>query len=227
MGMKNIFLLDMDETLLDFRRGERVNLTRSLEKCGIRADEKIVSRFHDINDSLWKALERGEITRERLKARRFEILFEEYGFAGDPAVVALAYWKNFPFVCYPFDGALEFLKTLAANGRVYLVTNGGAIIQRQHIKDAGFEPYLSGVFISEEVGFNKPSIEYADYVESHIENYERERAVWIGDSLSSDGKCAENRGIDFILYAHSGAPEGYRGAVAKNYQEVFERLKML
>ncbi len=224
---KDIFLLDMDETLLDFQRAERVNLIHALEQFGIAADEGLISRYHAINDSLWKALERGEISRERLKVRRFELLFEEYGFSSDPAAAALAYWQNFPFVCFPFDGALDFLKALAACGRVYLVTNGGTLIQRRHIKDAGFEPYLDGVFISEEIGFDKPSIEYADFAESHIGNYERSRAVWIGDSLSSDGKCAENRGIDFILFAYRGVPEGYRGHFARNYREVLELLKTL
>ena len=218
--MKNIFLVDMDETLLDFQRAERVNLIKTLARYGISADEELVQNFHEINDALWKALERGEITRERLKVRRFELLFEKYGFAQNADEVAYAYWSCFPSVCFPFEGAVEFLKALSERGRVYIVTNGGSLIQNQHLLDAGFLPYIQRAFISEEIGFNKPSIEYADFVESQIQDYDRSRAVWIGDSLSSDGKCAENRGIDFILYAPSGAPAGYRGAVARNYQEV-------
>ena len=210
----------MDETLLDFQRAERVNLTQSLARYGIQADEVLVQNFHEINDALWKSLERGEITRDRLKVRRFELLFEKYGFSQNADEVAHAYWSGFPSICFPFEGAVDFLKTLSERGRVYIVTNGGAVIQHQHLLDAGFLPYIQRAFISEEIGFNKPSIEYADFVESQIQDYERSRAVWIGDSLSSDGKCAENRGIDFILYAPSGAPKGYQGAVARNYREV-------
>ena len=218
--MKNIFLVDMDETLLDFQRAERVNLVQTLACYGIHADGELVRNFHEINDALWKALERGEITRERLKVRRFELLFEKYGFSQNADEVSYAYFSSFPSVCFPFEGAAEFLKTLSERGRVYIVTNGGALIQNRHLSDAGFLPYIQRAFISEEVGFNKPSIEYANFVESHIQGYDRTRAVWIGDSLSSDGKCAENRGIDFILYAPKGAPAGYCGAVARNYQEV-------
>ena len=218
--MKDIFLVDMDDTLLDFQRAERVNLAQSLARFGIQADEELIHDFHEINDALWKALERGEITRERLKVRRFELLFEKYGFSQNADEVSYAYFTNFPSVCFPFEGAVEFLQTLSRSGRVYIVTNGGAPIQNRHMSDAGFLPYIQRAFISEEVGFNKPSIEYANFVESQIPNYERNRAVWIGDSLSSDGKCAENRGIDFILYAPWGAPAGYRGTVARNYSEV-------
>ena len=218
--MKNIFLVDMDETLLDFKRAERVNLTQSLGRYGIQADEELIQSYHEINDALWKALERGEITRERLKVRRFELLFEKYGFSQNADEVGYAYWSNFPSVCFPFEGAVEFLKTLSERGRVYIVTNGGALIQKRHLLDGGFLPYIQRAFISEEIGFNKPSIEYADFVESQIPDYDRTRAVWIGDSLSSDGKCAENRGIDFILFTPSGAPQDYHGAVARNYREV-------
>ena len=225
--MKDIFLLDLDETLLDFPRTERKNLHRTLLKFGMQADERQLLRFHEINDSLWKKLERGEITRARLLLKRFELFFEEYGFQADIETVAKAYFAGFQEICFPYDGALEFVKTLSALGRVFIVTNGSALIQKRHITDAGFLPYIKGAFISEEIGFNKPSMEYADYVEAHIEGYQRGHAVWIGDSLTSDGKCAQNRGIDFILYEPKGAPEGYAGLTAVGYQEVLERIKEL
>lgn len=199
--MKNIFLLDMDDTLLDFKRAERENFMKTMQSFGICADERMYSRFHEINDSLWKALERGEIERERLKVRRFELLFEEFGLNGDIPAVAYAYWSYFPSVCFPFEGALEFLKALKSRGRVYIVTNGGRMIQSRHIELAGFAPFLDGIFISEEIGANKPSLKFADYVEAHIEGYRRENAVWIGDSLTSDGQCAKARGIDFLFFS--------------------------
>ena len=225
--MKDIFLVDMDETLLDFPRTERENLYRTLLKFGIQADEKQLSRFHEINDSLWKKLERGEITRARLILERFEIFFQEYGFQADIETVAKSYYAGFQEICFPYDGALEFIKALSVLGRVYIVTNGSTLIQERHIEDAGFLPYIEDAFISEEIGFNKPSMEYADYVEARIENYQRDRAIWIGDSLTSDGKCACGRGIDFILYAAKGVPEGFTGISATNYQEVLDGIKRL
>ena len=69
--MKNLFLLDVDDTLLDFHRAEREQLLATLHAHGIAADEGTAARFHVINDGLWKALERGETTRERLVVERF------------------------------------------------------------------------------------------------------------------------------------------------------------
>lgn len=218
--MKDIFLLDLDETLLDFLRAERENLSRTLTRLGIPPSERILRRFHEINDALWKSLERGEITRERLTVERFARLFAEFSLPTDAGAAAEAYFRGFADVCYPFEGALEFLGALRERGRSYVVTNGATTIQRRHIADAGFSPFLDGLFISEEIGFQKPDERFAEYVESHIPHYGRARAVWLGDSLTSDWECAKRRGIGFVLYASRGAPPHYSGAWAKNYGEV-------
>ncbi len=198
--MKDIFLLDMDDTLLDFPRAERANFLGTLGRLGVNADSDVYARFHAINDALWKAHERGEITRSRLTVKRFELLFGEYGIEASAEEAAEAYYEHFGEICYPFDGAREFLAELSQRGRSFIVTNGGARLQRAHIDLAGFGPYLCGLFISEEIGFHKPMPEFAAYVEGHIDRYVRERAVWIGDSRTSDMVCARSVGIDFLLF---------------------------
>ncbi len=223
--MKDIFLLDLDDTLLDFPRAERVNFFSALSSFGIAAGEEVYRRFHAINEGLWKALERGEISREKLKVERFGRLCGEFGYSVDVSALAAAYYAGFPAVCFPFAGAREFLDALHRRGRVYLVTNGGTDIQHRHVADAGFAPYLSGLFISEEMGCDKPSAEYAAAVASAIEGFSRERAVWLGDSLSSDALCAARMGVDFVLFAPRGIPEGYTGPAAETYGEALERMK--
>ncbi|MDE5547760.1 MAG: HAD hydrolase-like protein [Clostridia bacterium] len=225
--MKNIFLLDLDETLLDFSKGERENLTTSLSHFSLPADDSVIALFHKINDGLWKALERGEVERERLKVLRFEMLFEQLGIpvpAQTAQEISAYYFHNFPNICYPYEGSVDFLKTLAARGKTYIVTNGAAEIQYRHINDAGFAPFLSGVFISREIGYDKPDLRFARYAEEHIEGYERSRAIWLGDSITSDMACARVAGIDHVLFAPKGAPAGYSGAVVRNYEEFLELI---
>ena len=225
--MKDIFLLDMDDTLLDFKRAERENLLTTLRRCSIPVNEDTHPRFHEINDRLWKALERGEITRERLLVRRFELLLADMGRGESAERVAKAYFDNFPFICFPYAGAVEFLAELSRRGRVYIVTNGSAVIQNRHITDAGFSPYLAGVFISEEVGANKPSKAFANAVAEGISGYQKERAVWLGDSLTSDMGCAKAAEVDFVLFSPAGKPQDYDGLCAADYQEaldIFSRL---
>ena len=83
--MKDIFLLDVDDTLLDFAKGERAQIASTLAHFGIAPTPRMAQRFHEINDGLWKRLERGELTRERLLTLRFELFFEEFGLKGDAA----------------------------------------------------------------------------------------------------------------------------------------------
>lgn len=222
--MKDIFLIDLDDTLLDFPRAEEKNFYESLLSVGVKADRGIYGRFHLINDALWRKLERGEMERERLKVRRFELLFEEYGVEADAEKVSAFYFENFEKICFPFEGAEELLRELASRGRAYIVTNGGRKIQHAHIAIAGFGKYLSGMFISEEIGFDKPMPEFARHVETHIEGYERDRAVWIGDSLTSDMQCARSVGIDFVLYLPRPTSAPYDGRKAGNYRKLLEVL---
>ena len=222
--MKDIFLLDVDETLLDFRRGEREQLTRVLTEAGLKVGDEVVSRFHEINDGLWKRLERGEITREKLVIERFEQLFRAFGFVADAKEISRAYVCGMQQAGYPLEGAIPFLQELSGHGEIYFVTNGSRDIQRARLKMSGIAPFAKGVFISQEVGADKPSPRYYEYVEAHIKNYARERAVWVGDSLSSDIACARSANIDCILYAPGGAPQGYEGLCAKSYNEILKLI---
>ena len=218
--MKDIFLLDIDETLFDFPREEREALWRTLKKRDIEPTEEMLARYHAINESYWKKLERGEITRARLVVERFEVFLREYGRADSPEEFSREYFSELASGGCFYPGAEAFVKVLKGRGRIFLVTNGATFTQTHRIAASGLGTYADGVFISETIGINKPSEAYAAFVEAHIEGYERSRAVWVGDSLTSDAPCAASRGIDFILYRPSGVPEGYKGLCAQSYDEV-------
>ena len=218
--MKDIFLLDIDETLFDFPREEREALWRTLKKRGIEPTEEMLARYHAINESYWKKLERGEITRARLVVERFEVFLREYGRADSPEEFSREYFSELASGGCFYPGAEAFVKVLKGRGCIFLVTNGATFTQTHRIAASGLGTYADGVFISETIGINKPSEAYAAFVEAHIEGYERSRAVWVGDSLTSDAPSAASRGIYFILYRPSGVPEGYKGLCAQSYDEV-------
>ena len=222
--MKDIFLLDLDDTLIDFHRAEEKNFFETLKFVGVKADGELYSRFHEINDGLWRALERGEVGREELKVLRFARLFAERGISADEGRASDFYFNNFENICFPFDGVYDFLEELCRRGRVYIVSNGGVRKQYAEVRLAGFGKYLSGMFISEEIGFDKPMPAFAHHVETHIEGYDRARAVWIGDSLTSDMVCAKSVGIDFILYLPRTMSVSYDGRIATSYGEVLKIL---
>ena len=101
---------------------------------------------------------------------------------------------------YLLPGALEVCKQLSKNHRMYIITNGTKAIQKGRVACSELVSFFQKVFISEDIGFNKPSKEYFDEVIKRIPNFCTEKTLIIGDSLTSDiagGICA---GIDVCWY---------------------------
>lgn len=58
------------------------------------------------------------------------------------------------------EGAEELLENLYGRYQMYLVTNGTLSVQKGRLKSASISHYFEDIFISEELGYNKPGIEY-------------------------------------------------------------------
>lgn len=184
--MLNTIFFDVDDTLLDFKKAELVALSSTMKQLGLNPTDEILARYHVINRTQWELLERGEITREQVLRRRFTLLFDEYNIPCDVERVKTLYEDLLGAGHYFIPGAPELLETLYSTYDLYLVTNGTASIQRRRLDSSGILPYFKGVFISHEIGFNKPDPRYFEYCFAHVPNFEKEKAVIIGDSLSSD-----------------------------------------
>ena len=87
---------------------------------------------------------------------------------------------------YFIDGAEELLETLYGQYRMYLVTNGTLSVQKGRLKSSGISRYFESIFISEELGYNKPGREYFNCCFSRIPDFHKETSVIVGDSLTSD-----------------------------------------
>ena len=70
----DFYLVDADDTLLDFHRSSRAALVASFEHFGYPWQASYGERFSAFNAGLWEKLERKEITRKELMDTRF-ILF--------------------------------------------------------------------------------------------------------------------------------------------------------
>lgn len=184
--MIEILLLDLDDTILDFHKAERIAIAKTFREFGIEPTEEVLARYHVINKSCWERLETGEWTRDQVLVRRFEILFAEYDVNCDGTLVARSYEANLSIGHYFLPGAEEAVKRLREKYRLFLVSNGTACVQHGRLTSAGLYPMFEKVFVSQEVGYNKPAIEYFDRVFAAIPGFDREKAIIVGDSLTSD-----------------------------------------
>lgn len=55
-----VILFDIDGTLLDFDRTEKESIKKTMEAYGVTSTPERVSLYHEINQGMWKAFERGE-----------------------------------------------------------------------------------------------------------------------------------------------------------------------
>lgn len=193
--MFEILLLDLDDTILDFHMQEKVAIEKTLSGTGIMPTPENCELYSRINDAHWKRLERGEITRQQVLYGRFHELFSRLGIAADSKETALAYMENLAQGHYFLPGAREAVESLSKRFRLFMVSNGTASVQRKRLASAGLEPYFEQVFISQDVGINKPAKGFFDHCFSHIPDFDPAKALIVGDSLSSDVLGGKNAGI--------------------------------
>ena len=193
--MYSIVLLDLDDTLLDFKKAEAHAVAKALQNFGVDPTPAVVRRYSEINESLWKMLERQEITRDKLLPHRFELLFAELGIRQDSREVQKFYEKALGTGHFFIDGAPELLQTLSRGHRLFLVSNGTASVQRGRIESADIERYFEQMFISHEIGYNKPDIRFFEACFAKIGPFDRHDAIIVGDSLSSDMEGGRRAGI--------------------------------
>lgn len=213
--IKNI-LFDLDDTLFDFHKAERLALAETLRRIGIEPEEKTLARYSELNLQQWKLLEIGKLSREQVKVRRFQLLFEELGAECSAKEATAVYEKLLGIGHYFVEGAEELLERLCGSYRMYIVSNGTAAVQESRIKSSGIEKYLDGIFISEYVGYEKPGKEFFDYCFARMPDFRREETVIVGDSLSSDIKGGINSGITAIWFNPTGAAPA--GDVLPDYE---------
>lgn len=206
MARYTTILFDADNTLLDFNRSEREALLDALGVFGVQATEEMVATYSRINLENWKRLERGEISKTALRTRRFEEFCAYYGLEIDAARLSVAYTDALSTKSYLVDGALDTCRALAPFCRLYIITNGIASVQKGRFDPSPLFPLFSGVFISEEIGAEKPAPAFFRAVSAAIERFDKERTLVVGDSLSSDMAGGILAGLDTCWYNPSQSP---------------------
>ena len=225
--MKYKFLLfDADGTLLDFKKSEAEAVREVFAAHGISGDDETVALYSEINDGLWKKLERREIEKSVLLYKRFELFLETIGRCDvDAKLMASEYMQALSTKGYILDGAKEMCEQLYGKTKMYIVTNGVEFIQKGRYARCGIDKYFDAVFISDAIGIEKPSVKYFEYVSSHIDGFEADKAIIIGDSLTSDMQGGINFGIDTCWYNPTGksVPENMPLTfVANSFDEVID-----
>ncbi len=192
--MIKFLFLDIDDTILDFGATERKSISRLLEALGVIPTEEIIHRYHVINLEHWKRLERGEITREQIN-NRFDVLFSELGMTVSTTRCEELYRQFLSEGTDAIPGALDAVDVLRQKYRLFAASNGTASVQAGRLRRTGLGARFEQVFVSEEIGANKPSPEFFARAFARIPDFDPAQAMMVGDSLTSDILGGINAGI--------------------------------
>lgn len=193
-------LFDIDGTLLDFKKAEDYAMHKTFKDHQLVLTDEIFEIYESINKKLWKDFELGLIDKNTVVYTRFVKLFKQLNIDENGVAFEDEYQKNLGNGAYLIEHALSILNKFYRKYDLYVVTNGVASTQYNRLDLLGLRKYFKGIFISEEIGYQKPKIEFFDYCFKHIVNFDKEKTLIIGDSLSSDMQGGINAQIDTCWY---------------------------
>lgn len=201
--MIKYLLWDIDATLLNFKKAEYFAMREGFREFNLAIDESEIKNYNLINDKYWKILEKGEITRETVLHGRFREFFDGLNIGYNDKLIYdfnKFYQVELGNNIFFNDNAKETLKALEKSYKQYAITNGSIVAQKGKLKKSGLDKIFDGVFISEEMGIDKPNKEFFDIVFENVGSTDTREYLLVGDSLTSDILGANNAGIKNIWY---------------------------
>ena len=204
--MIEFLFLDLDDTILDFQKAECIAIGRVMEQFGVEPTEERRARYSQINKWHWHQLELGTMTRDEVLEGRFSAFFAELGIDIDRYAVARLYEEYLSQGHWFLPGAEEAVETLSKKYRLFLASNGTASVQKGRMTSANLYRFFETVFVSQEIGHNKPSKAYFDAAFARIPDFDPEKCIMVGDSLTSDILGGKNAGIRTVWVNPDHAP---------------------
>ncbi|MDE5799682.1 MAG: YjjG family noncanonical pyrimidine nucleotidase [Paramuribaculum sp.] len=189
--------LDLDDTLIDFTTNAAAALSRMWHEQDVLqrlfpSAEHWALRYEHHNQALWAQYSRAEIERDYLRMERFRRPLVEAGMpdtearrlstAYDPYYLdLLAQGKAL------MPGAIELLEWLHAHSyTIGIISNGFKEVQHRKIHNAGLEPYIDIIVLSDDIGINKPDPRIYKYAMERAGQPDPSTHLIIGDNPDTD-----------------------------------------
>ena len=217
-------LFDADDTLFDFKKAEKVALAETFFQLGYDFEDKYLLEYKKINIKIWQDFEKGEITAQEIKTKRFELLLDKVEINHDSHEFGKKYLDNLGNGTFLIDGAEKLIRDLSTKFKIGLITNGLKKVQRSRLAKSILGPYFEKIIISEEVGVAKPDPEIFRIAFEQMNNPAKSEVLIIGDSLSSDIRGGNNFDIDTCWFNPEGTEAGTEYGISyeiRSLQELY------
>ncbi|GGH86545.1 YjjG family noncanonical pyrimidine nucleotidase [Pullulanibacillus pueri] len=201
MNMYKHIIFDLDDTILNFQEAQKVALKEIITRYKLPYTEETIACYKQINNTLWHQFEEGVISQNDIFTNRFSLFLKEFQIIEDGAQVEAFYREHLNEGHKTMPHAREALKALKQKGfKLYIGTNGVGVTQRKRLKDAHLENYFEALFVSDEMGVQKPHAAFFTYIFEALGTDQKENVLMVGDRLTSDVQGAVNAGIDSVWF---------------------------
>ena len=196
---------DLDNTLWDFNANSYDALYLAMQKLDLM--EKIgdydhyFSIYYRVNERLWDLYRDNKITKNVLRGLRFEESLElnQTPMVGIGDRLNDAYLAEMPKQMKLVPGAKEVLDHLHHRYKMAIITNGFREVQAEKLLQTGLRLYFEKLFISEEIGAQKPHRLIFEHAVKSM-NASKKKSLMIGDSWDADIVGAMQFGMDQVYY---------------------------
>ena len=125
-------LFDADNTLFDFPKAAARAFSAMCRSNGIPDTLDTRALYHRINQELWAAFDRGEVSKDYVTLERFVRFFQALKLPRDPDKCNRDYLTALGAGVYPLPHAEAVCRELVRRGhKLYIVTNAVASVLRQ------------------------------------------------------------------------------------------------
>ncbi|WP_204120641.1 MULTISPECIES: YjjG family noncanonical pyrimidine nucleotidase [Levilactobacillus] len=210
--MKKYAIFDLDDTLLDFTRGETEGVTAILNQYGAPDVPAAMNTYLTINHGIWQRIEQGA-DRGPLLDTRFARTFAAFGMIVDGPAIEAQYKSMLNHNYYTLPGATVLLTQLAQAGVTLIAgTNGTKSVQESRLAGSGIATFFDQIYISEDVGYDKPDQRFFAPIKAAYPAMTATNTLMVGDSLRSDIQGAINAGLANVWFNphHTANPAAFR-----------------
>lgn len=208
-NIKAVFI-DIDDTVFSFEEFVKQTMREGFEESGLRKyREEDYTVFKRINSIFWNEIEQGKLTLKELRKIRWQRIFKELQIDYDGEKFEEYFVRKLWTSTIYEPGAREMLDYLKGRYILCAASNGPYEQQINRLRLAGLDRVFDRVFVSSEIGAEKPEFAFFEYCFNEINEgletcIKPEESMIIGDSLTSDMMGGKNYGMRTCLYTRGG-----------------------
>ena len=192
-------LLDVDNTLLSFRPSSEAALRKAFQIHHLPYEDIYYEVFYWVGEVLWEQQRRERLSVDEIRTLIFPRLLSAIGIEADGNALSDTFHLQLHEEAVPEPGAVETIAKLSERYQLYVASNGVLEMQRSRLEIAGLANYFTDLFVSDDIGAEKPSERFFHEAMRRSKT-EPGELLFVGDSIEADMIGAARSGIDRCWY---------------------------